>query len=240
VTTVVISQPMLFPWVGMFEQVALADVFVHYDDVQFSKGSFTNRVQLKAEAGSSWMTVPLSDVHLGQLIRDLKADDSTPWRERHLEQLRLSLSTAPFLDPVLQLVADVYATAGPLVETLIDSVEQIAGQLDPSTAATQFVRSSDLPVAGVSGQRVLDIVRHFEGTVYVTGHGAKRYLDATAFEDAGVEVRYMDYACQPYPQGHGEFTPFVTVLDLLANAGPRAGSYLDPRTVDWRSFLARP
>ena len=46
-TTVVISQPMLFPWVGMFEQVALADVFVHYDDVQFSKGSFTNRVQLK-------------------------------------------------------------------------------------------------------------------------------------------------------------------------------------------------
>ena len=46
-TTVVISQPMFFPWVGMFEQIALADVYVHYDDVQFSKGSFTNRVQLK-------------------------------------------------------------------------------------------------------------------------------------------------------------------------------------------------
>jgi hypothetical protein len=230
---------MLFPWVGMFEQVALADVFVHYDDVQFSKGSFTNRVQLKTPTGSTWMTVPLANVHLGQLIRDLQADDSTRWRERHLEQLRGSLSGAPFLEPVLQLVAEVYATPGPLVETLIQGIEQVADRLDPSTAATQFVRSSDLSVAGVSGQRVLDIVRYFEGSVYVTGHGARGYLDAGAFEDAGVEVRYMDYACRPYPQMHGDFTPFVTVLDLLANAGPGAGSSLDPRTVDWRSFLAR-
>ena len=48
---VVISQPMLFPWVGMLEQIMLADVFVHYADVQFSKGSFTNRVQIKDSTG---------------------------------------------------------------------------------------------------------------------------------------------------------------------------------------------
>ena len=38
--TVVISQPMYFPWVGMLEQMRLADVFVHLDDAQFSKGGF--------------------------------------------------------------------------------------------------------------------------------------------------------------------------------------------------------
>ena len=27
--TVLISQPMYFPWVGMLEQMALADVWVH-------------------------------------------------------------------------------------------------------------------------------------------------------------------------------------------------------------------
>jgi hypothetical protein len=40
--TVVISQPMFFPWVGMLEQLKLADTYVHYDDVQFEKGSFSN------------------------------------------------------------------------------------------------------------------------------------------------------------------------------------------------------
>ena len=55
-TRVVISQSMLFPWVGLLEQMRLADVFVHYDDVQFSKGSFVNRVQVKTPDGVRWMT----------------------------------------------------------------------------------------------------------------------------------------------------------------------------------------
>ena len=33
-TNVVISQSMLFPWVGTLEQMLLADVFIHYDDVK--------------------------------------------------------------------------------------------------------------------------------------------------------------------------------------------------------------
>ena len=66
----VISQPMYFPWVGMFEQVRLCDIFVYYNDVQFSKGSFTNRVQIKApnNEGFKWLTVPLKDLKLGSLI----------------------------------------------------------------------------------------------------------------------------------------------------------------------------
>ena len=56
---VVISQSMFFPWVGFLEQLKLADVYVFYDDVQFSKGGFTNRAQVKANDGVKWMTVPL-------------------------------------------------------------------------------------------------------------------------------------------------------------------------------------
>lgn len=44
---------MFFPWVGFLEQLKLVDVYVFYDDVQFSKGSFTNRVQVKATDASS-------------------------------------------------------------------------------------------------------------------------------------------------------------------------------------------
>lgn len=45
---VVISQSMFFPGWVLLEQLKLADLYVFYDDVQFSKGSFTNRVQVKA------------------------------------------------------------------------------------------------------------------------------------------------------------------------------------------------
>ena len=69
---IVISQPMFFPWVGLFEQIRLADIYVHYDDVQFSKGSFVNRVQIKTNKGTQWLTVPLQNLTLGQEIREVQ------------------------------------------------------------------------------------------------------------------------------------------------------------------------
>ena len=69
---VVISQPMFFPWVGMFEQIRLADIYVHYGDVRFSKGSYVNRVQIKTAQGVRWLTVPLQGVSLGQVIEQVR------------------------------------------------------------------------------------------------------------------------------------------------------------------------
>ena len=44
---VVISQPMYFPWIGFLSQLSMANTIIWLDDVQFSKGSFINRIQIK-------------------------------------------------------------------------------------------------------------------------------------------------------------------------------------------------
>src|SRR5580692_2251601 len=100
---------MLFPWVGLLEQVRLADVFVHYDDVQFSKGSFVNRVQIKAAQGTRWMTVPLQQVHLGQAIDDVRLAAGPGWQRQHLDMLRSSFENAPYAADALQLAEQVFA-----------------------------------------------------------------------------------------------------------------------------------
>lgn len=238
-TTVVVSQPMLFPWAGMFEHLALADVHVHYDDVQFSKGSFTNRVQIKTAAGTSWLTVPLARRAMSDLIIDLAADDRQHWRARHARFLVETYRDAPHHREMLDLVDEVYADRStPLVRVLERSMEVVARRFG-SLASSPVHRSSELGIGGTGWQRVLDIVRAVGGDVYLTGHGASRYLDHDAFEAAGVEVRYMDYSCTPYPQLHGPFTPYVSILDLIANVGTSAApGHLRPRTVAWRTFVA--
>ena len=101
--TVVISQPMFFPWIGLFEQIRLTDVYVHYGDVQFSKGGFTNRVQIKTARGIKWMTVPLRHFSLGQSIDDVYIDSSTNWRDRHLDILRQTHANATYCNQMLVL-----------------------------------------------------------------------------------------------------------------------------------------
>src|SRR5438045_3003696 len=97
---IVISQPMLFPWVGMFEQISLADICVYYVDVQFSKGSLVNRVKIKTAHGTKWLTVPLAGLTLGQSINDTAVSVSEDWKHRHLVLLEQAYAKAPFWQDV--------------------------------------------------------------------------------------------------------------------------------------------
>lgn len=233
---IVISQPMFFPWAGMFEQIRLSDVYVYYSDVAFTKGFF-NRVQVKTKSGMVWMTVPLSKQTRGQAICETRIDDNQDWRYKHRELLRHAYARAPYRDDMLQIVDSVY---GKRYETLDElSKESVAAvcQYLGLENSRQFLDIRELAVNGGGSQRLLDTVLALDGDTYITGHGARNYLDHGLFEAANIRVGYMDYRKTPYPQLHGEFTPYVSVLDLIANTGNASGDYLDSEAIDWKEFI---
>lgn len=234
---VVISQPMLFPWVGLLEQVALADIYVHYSDVQFSKGSFTNRVQIKTAQGSRWLTVPLEGLRLGQRINEVKIQDHTDWRVNHRSLLASAYEDSPWVEDMLDLVDAVYSRHFDSIADLSEASLMALCEYFGLARDRRFVQVADLDIAGASSQRVLDIVRRLGGTQYITGHGARHYLDHDLFEAAGITVSYMDYRLRPYPQAHGTFTPYVSALDLVANAGRGGREFICSGTRSWKDFL---
>ena len=174
--TVVISQSMYFPWVGLLEQVRLADVFVHYDDVQFARG-FLNRVQIKTKDGPCWMTVPTRDRYRGQTIDEVLIDDSKAWRDDHRNQISLALRGAPFLDDALGLMDAVFdVPAVTLADISRASVRALARYFELD-AETEFLNSRDMGTPGASSQRLKDLTLAAGGDVYLTGHGARNYLE---------------------------------------------------------------
>jgi len=234
---VVISQSMYFPWVGLLEQIRLADVFIHYDDVQFSKGSFSNRVQVKTPGGMTWMTVPLSEHRLGQTIDEVRVQPARTWRNRHLALLEQSFEGAPHASDALDLAASVTAGDHQTVADLSrESMLALCRYFELDTK-TRYADSRDFDIAGSGSERVLTLVKAVGGTDYITGHGARNYLDHALFETAGVSVSYMDYQCTPYPQLHGTFTPYVTTLDLVANCGRAGMTSIASQTRNWKEFL---
>ncbi len=101
----------------------------------------------------------------------------------------------------------------------------------------RFVDVRQLAIGGSSSQRVLDIVKVLGGRGYITGLGARNYLNHQLFEDAGVRVEYMDYQKLPYEQLHGEFTPYVSILDLIANMGKEGIEVIRSGTIYWKEYL---
>lgn len=235
---VVISQSMYFPWVGMLEQIRLADVFIHYDDVQYSKGSFTNRVQVKAPDGTTgWMTVPLSGLKLGDTIDATEIKPSAQWIDKHIALLTASLEGSPYSEKALTLARDVMAQNHRTIAELARASMLELVHYFGIDKTTRFLDSASLGVGGSGSRRVLDLVKAVGGTTYITGHGAKHYLDHDLFEREGVTVEYMDYQKTPYPQPHGAFTPYVTGLDLIACCGRQGIDYLGSKSCDWKDFL---
>ena len=235
-TKVVISQPMYFPWVGLLEQIRLADVFIHYSDVQYVRGFF-NRVQIKTVRGSDWLTVPLRDQHRGQLISEVAIDERLDWRSKHREILRQSYRKTPYLSDLLSIFDDVVsAHVSNLADLSIASVMALAEYFD-LTSNCRFHDSRDLGICGSSSQRLLDLTIKVGGATYITGHGARNYLNHEIFENAGITVQYINYQLSDYPQIHGAFTPYVSALDLVANCGSQGSEVIRSTTIPWREFI---
>jgi WbqC-like protein family len=229
---------MFLPWVGLFEQARLADIFVHYEDVQLPQGrSFMSRVQIKSAQGVAWLTVPIDHAKSGKLLKDVRLFAGEDWRAKHLKTIRHAYAKAPHFDVMFGLVEEIYKyETDSLSEFNIKGIERLAQWLGLSP---QFMRSSEMGATGASTERLVALCKLTSCDVYVTGHGALNYLNHELFEEASISVCYMDYQKIAYRQRDGEFTPYVSILDALANCGERTRDLLCSEAVYWRNFNVR-
>lgn len=234
---IAISQPMYMPWFGIFEQIRAVDVFVHYDDVQLPQTSgFITRVQIKTVAGIDWLVIPISHAngHFVPINESVVASDK--WRKKHLTKLRCAYGKAPFFREMFDLAeAIIFNDSNNLAAINQAGLEMICRYLGINK---EFVASSTLSCAGKKTDRLIEICNHFKADTYITGWGAKEYLEHERFEALGINVQYPDYKCLPYAQLHGEFTPYVSILDMIAHCGKSAVEYFDTVFIDWRKATA--
>src|SRR6058998_3901315 len=96
--TLAVLQPGYLPWLGFFDQMRRADVFVYYDDVQFDKHGWRNRNRIKSPAGPHWLSVPVRHHGLGQpSILEVEIEPGTPWARKHVGTLRQFYARAPYV-----------------------------------------------------------------------------------------------------------------------------------------------
>jgi hypothetical protein len=224
-TTLVVLQPGYLPWLGFFDQMRRADVFVYYDDVQFDKHGWRNRNRIKTPNGPLWLTVPVLLSGLGQpTIRDTRIDSTTPWARTHLRSIRQYYGKAPYIDRYL-----------PELEELLQRPWTHIAALDIEAAALlarwlglkpDVHRASALGIGGGQSQRLVNLCVHFGAKRYLSGNAAQDYLDLDLFEQHGIAVAWQDYTHPAYPQLHGDFVPLLSALDLLLNCGDESASIL--------------
>lgn len=223
---VALVQSNYIPWKGYFDLIASADVFVLYDDVQYTRRDWRNRNRIKTAQGVQWLTVPVQvSGRYRQRICDVMVSDPG-WAERHWRTLVHQYAKAAG-----------FSDLGPALEALYRSATSprlseinhhfLTGICEILGIATPLRWSSEFGLSGDRCERVVGLCRQLGAATYVSGPAARAYLDEAAFREAGLALEWADYSGYPeYRQLHPPFEHQVSIVDLLLNEGREARRFL--------------
>ena len=219
---VAIHQPNFFPWLGYFDKMAQADVFVWLDDAQFAKsgaGTWSNRVRLLVGGSPRWVTMPVRrDYHGTRLTNEMQIDERQPWREKLLKTIRLHYRKARHFEDVFPAIAGLVEDR---TDRLADYNRAAIGAIAQRVRIDvgKCVAASSLAVDARATDRLIAIVQRVGGTAYLSGGGAGGYQDETMFREAGLELIFQQFEHPVYPQGAAEFCAGLSIIDSLMHCG---------------------
>jgi hypothetical protein len=217
-----IHQPNYLPWLGYFYKICRCDVFVLLDNVQYSKNNIINRNKIKTPQGPIWLTVGVltKDRH-GQLINEVAINNGVPWNKTHYKSLAQNYSKAAYFEKYSPYFERIYESQwlnlADLNETLIRTICQLLG-----FEHVRFTRASELAASGTETEHLIGICKAVGANTYLSGFGGKKYMDEDSFEKEGIKLEYYDFKHPAYRQLWGDFTPNLSIVDLLFNEGERS------------------
>ena len=223
---VAIHQPNYLPWLGWFAKAAQADVFVLLDDVQFEKGGWTNRVEVKTAQGRTLLTVPVeAGGAVPPRVDELRVARDGRWAARHAKTLAQSYGRSPGWAALGPRIDEILASGEARLAVLNERLLRV--MLDAFAVTARVVRASELgPREERGAAGVVEICRRLGAGTYVSGSGGRKYNDPAAFAAAGVELVYAAFAHPAYAQPHGAFESGLSAVDLLFTAPDDAPALL--------------
>lgn len=217
--TIVIMQPTYLPWIGYFDLMDQCDQFIFLDHVQFARRSWQQRNRIKTAHGEQMLTVPVLSKGLrDQSIREVRIDSAKNFTVDHVKSIHSAYAKAPFYRRCADGLEEIFNRKHEfLCELNIQLIQWFAGVLG---LHKECIRNSSLGVAGKKTQLLLSICRALGATCYLSAVGSREYIEEeNLFPGSGIELVYHQFHHPVYPQLHGEFIPYLSILDLVMNVG---------------------
>jgi hypothetical protein len=209
------------PWLGLFHKIALADAFCYFDIAQYQTKDFNNRNKIKTNAGELWLSVPVeSKNHFEKSVGSIRIVEGA-WRRKHFKSIQLAYQKTPFFAEYIGGIETIivnlpFATLSDLNLELLRFLLNCLGLDRP------IVKASDYTFHGAKSELVLDMCLQLKADVYIFGAQGRDYAEVDRFRSSGVEPYFQDYRHPTYRQMNGDFLPYMSVIDLLFNEGPRS------------------
>ncbi len=144
-----------------------------------------------------------------------------------LKTLKMAYRESPFF-------SEVYGALSPILSKKYTLLHQLNNELLEAILSLlesrpKIIFSSTLGAVENKGELVIEIIKKLKEQCYLSGEGALAYMDIERFRAEAIEVLTYNFTQEVYPQlwtKGNEFTPDLSVVDLLFNNLPDAREYI--------------
>ena len=147
---ITIHQPEHFPYMGFFQKMEKADLFVVLDNVNYRKNYFQNRNKFLNNNGiEEWFGIPVEKGATKKQIKEVKTNDNLPWKRKLLNKLSFNFK---------QDFSEIYES-DLLIDINIKSINWVRKKLN---IKTPMVYASALGINGSKSELLANICKELK------------------------------------------------------------------------------
>ncbi|MBS0399530.1 MAG: WbqC family protein [Proteobacteria bacterium] len=209
-----IMQPYLLPYLGYFQLIESVDLFVVYDNIEYTKKGWINRNRLMRNGAAATFTLPLK---AGSDFLDIRerelAGDFNP--RKFLNQFRGAYAKAPCFVQTMEILERIVHCG---MRNLFDFLYHSLSVLCPHMGINRRLAVSsslDIDHRLKRQERVLAICRSLGASTYVNAIGGVELYSREAFASQGIDLKFIHSLPFEYPQFGETFVPSLSIVDVL-------------------------
>ena len=216
-------QPYLFPYIGYFQLINAADIFILYDDVNFRKQSWINRNRILLNGSIHTFTIPCKGISSNKLIKEIELNNKQDFEHNFLKLLGHGYEKkAPYFDEIIRLLKKIFNThdTNSISSFNYASTSHICDYLGIKTEIKQSSECSSHTSHLKGSKRLYSICKQFDAKTYINASGGKELYCKSDFIDEGLNLKFITPEIQKlcYNQISTKlFTPWLSIIDVLMN-----------------------
>ena len=207
------NQPYFFPYIGFWQLVNAADLFLIGDNYNFIKHGWIQRNRILVCGKPFFWGLEVKHISSFKKINETEFTDFNV--SQKLNTIYYAYCRAPQFDAGYALIKEIlnYPKRN-VAEFLFHSIKAVCQYLGINT---KFVKSSE--ITGNDNfkreYRIYDFCQRLGGDTYINAVGGQDLYHFEDFEKHGVSLKFIHPNIRPYKQFSNEFVPGLSILDVI-------------------------
>lgn len=209
-----IMQPYFLPYIGYWQLINAVDVFVIYDNIQYTKKGWFNRNRFLQNGKATLFSIPLkkdSD-YLNVNRRSISPEFD---KNKLINQFQNAYHNTPYKYEILPLIKEIIIYENDnLFEYIYNSIKQICNSLD---IKTKIIISSSIDIDHnlKSAEKVKAICSKLETEVYINPIGGESLYNKEDFLKSGIDLKFIKTKPIVYEQFNNTFVENLSIVDIM-------------------------